>query len=69
MYVSPFFMLQNLLLQFFRLQFENVLKEVVNGKRLSASKMTNLTDIAMKNMEVHSATPNYLQPNLLIESI
>lgn len=56
MYVSPFFMLQNLLLQFFRLQFENVLKEVVNGKRLSASKMTNLTDIAMKNMEVHSAT-------------
>ena len=53
---SPFFMLRNLLLQFFHLQFENVLKEVVNGKRLSASKMTNLTDIAMKNMEVHSAT-------------
>ncbi|KJA28043.1 hypothetical protein HYPSUDRAFT_178187 [Hypholoma sublateritium FD-334 SS-4] len=31
--------------------FESVLREVVNGKRLSASKMMNLTDIAMKNME------------------
>ncbi|KAF8967598.1 hypothetical protein BDZ97DRAFT_1916551 [Flammula alnicola] len=32
-------------------EFEAILKEVVNAKRLSASKMTNLTDIAMKNME------------------
>ncbi|KDR80698.1 hypothetical protein GALMADRAFT_241098 [Galerina marginata CBS 339.88] len=32
-------------------EFEMLLKEVVNAKRLSASKMANLTDIAMKNME------------------
>lgn len=32
--------------------FEAILKEVVNGKRLSASKVTNLTDIALKIMEV-----------------
>ncbi|KAF8202289.1 hypothetical protein BJ912DRAFT_436157 [Pholiota molesta] len=32
-------------------EFEGLLKEVVNAKRLSASKMTNLTDLAMKNME------------------
>ncbi|KAF8906257.1 hypothetical protein CPB84DRAFT_1675769, partial [Gymnopilus junonius] len=32
-------------------EFETVLKELVNSKRLSASKMTRLTDIAMKNME------------------
>ncbi|PPQ69826.1 LOW QUALITY PROTEIN: hypothetical protein CVT26_014204 [Gymnopilus dilepis] len=32
-------------------EFETLLKEVVNAKRLSASKMTGLTDIAMKNME------------------
>jgi len=31
--------------------FESTLKEVVKAKRLSASKMTKLTEIAMKNME------------------
>ncbi|KAF7309904.1 CID domain-containing protein [Mycena indigotica] len=31
-------------------EFEASLKEVVNAKRLSASKMNNLTDIAMKSM-------------------
>ncbi|KAF9530464.1 hypothetical protein CPB83DRAFT_810869 [Crepidotus variabilis] len=31
--------------------FESLLKDVVNAKRLSASKMTALTDIALKNME------------------
>ncbi|KAF9240661.1 hypothetical protein BU15DRAFT_87564 [Melanogaster broomeanus] len=31
--------------------FENTLKEVVNAKRLSASKMTRLTEIAMKSLE------------------
>jgi len=30
--------------------FEKILKEVVNAKRLSASKMNSITDIAMKNM-------------------
>ncbi|KAJ3514722.1 hypothetical protein NLJ89_g2215 [Agrocybe chaxingu] len=32
-------------------EFETILKEVVNAKRLSASKMTQLTDLAMKNMD------------------
>jgi hypothetical protein len=32
--------------------FEPLLKEVVTAKRLSASKMSKLTDIALKNMEV-----------------
>ncbi|KAH0836719.1 hypothetical protein J3R83DRAFT_8448 [Lanmaoa asiatica] len=31
--------------------FENTLKEVVNAKRLSASKMNRLTEIAMKSLE------------------
>ncbi|KIJ65586.1 hypothetical protein HYDPIDRAFT_87899 [Hydnomerulius pinastri MD-312] len=31
--------------------FENTLKEVVNAKRLSASKMTKLTEIAMKSLQ------------------
>ncbi|KAJ7066531.1 hypothetical protein C8F01DRAFT_1123607 [Mycena amicta] len=31
-------------------EFESALKEVVNAKRLSASKMNNLTDIALKSM-------------------
>ncbi|KAF7315204.1 CID domain-containing protein [Mycena indigotica] len=31
-------------------EFETSLKEVVNAKRLSASKMNNLTDLAMKSM-------------------
>ncbi|KAG9313047.1 hypothetical protein JVU11DRAFT_6487 [Chiua virens] len=31
--------------------FENTLKEIVNAKRLSASKMSKLTDIAMKSLE------------------
>ncbi|KAG1740035.1 hypothetical protein EDB19DRAFT_1709923, partial [Suillus lakei] len=31
--------------------FENTLKDVVNAKRLSASKMTKLTDIALKSVE------------------
>ncbi|KAG0709368.1 hypothetical protein DFH29DRAFT_842119 [Suillus ampliporus] len=31
--------------------FENTLKDVVNAKRLSASKMTKLTEIAMKSVE------------------
>jgi protein NRD1 len=35
-------------------EFEALLKEVVLAKRLSASKMNNLTDIAMRNMEVRS---------------
>lgn len=33
-------------------EFESLLKDVVLAKRLSASKMSNLTDIAMKSMEV-----------------
>jgi len=33
-------------------EFESLLKDVVNAKRLSASKMTGLTDLAMKNMKV-----------------
>ncbi|KAF8159482.1 hypothetical protein B0H34DRAFT_406112 [Crassisporium funariophilum] len=32
-------------------EFEVILKEVVNAKRLSASKMIALTDLAMKNLE------------------
>ncbi|KAG6868741.1 hypothetical protein C0993_011320 [Termitomyces sp. T159_Od127] len=32
-------------------EFESLLKDVVLAKRLSASKMSNLTDIAMKSME------------------
>ncbi|KIM44694.1 hypothetical protein M413DRAFT_442649 [Hebeloma cylindrosporum] len=32
-------------------EFETLLKEVVLAKRLSASKMNNLTDIAVRNME------------------
>ncbi|CAK5267655.1 unnamed protein product [Mycena citricolor] len=32
------------------LEFETALKEVVNAKRLSASKMNNLTEIALKSM-------------------
>ncbi|TFK39832.1 hypothetical protein BDQ12DRAFT_681310 [Crucibulum laeve] len=32
-------------------EFESVLKEVVNAKRLSASKMSKLTEIALKSME------------------
>ncbi|KAH9479400.1 Protein NRD1 [Psilocybe cubensis] len=32
-------------------EFESILKEAVNSKRLSASKITNLTEIAMRNME------------------
>ncbi|KAG6856555.1 hypothetical protein H0H87_003237 [Tephrocybe sp. NHM501043] len=32
-------------------EFETILKDVVQAKRLSASKMTALTDIAMKSME------------------
>ncbi|KAG6861442.1 hypothetical protein C0995_016533 [Termitomyces sp. Mi166 len=32
-------------------EFESVLKDVVLAKRLSASKMSNLTDIALKSME------------------
>lgn len=32
--------------------FETTLKDVVKGKRLSASKMTALTEIALKSMEV-----------------
>lgn len=32
--------------------FENTLKDVVNAKRLSASKMTKLTEIALKSVEV-----------------
>jgi len=32
--------------------FENTLKDVVNAKRLSASKMTRLTEIVMKSLEV-----------------
>jgi len=31
--------------------FETLLKDIVNSKRLSASKMTKLTEIAVKNME------------------
>lgn len=33
-------------------EFEALLKEVVLAKRLSASKMNSLTDIAVRNMEV-----------------
>ncbi|KAJ7446765.1 hypothetical protein FB451DRAFT_787082 [Mycena latifolia] len=32
-------------------EFESALKEVVHAKRLSASKMNNLTDIALKSMQ------------------
>ena len=32
--------------------FESILKEVVQAKRLSASKMVKLTEIALKSMEV-----------------
>ncbi|KDQ61538.1 hypothetical protein JAAARDRAFT_30988 [Jaapia argillacea MUCL 33604] len=32
-------------------EFESALKDVVQGKRLSASKMTKLTDIALKSMK------------------
>jgi hypothetical protein len=32
--------------------FENTLKDVVNAKRLSQSKMNRLTEIAMKSLEV-----------------
>ena len=37
--------------------FEVLLKEVVNGKRVSVSRMGKLTDIAMKNMEVRGYLP------------
>lgn len=33
-------------------EFETALKEVVTAKRLSQSKMTSLTEIALKCMEV-----------------
>jgi hypothetical protein len=36
--------------------FENTLKDVVNAKRLSASKMTKLTDITLKSVEVRVKT-------------
>ncbi|KAG5638135.1 hypothetical protein H0H81_001654 [Sphagnurus paluster] len=32
-------------------EFESILKEVVHAKRLSASKMTKLTEIALKSMQ------------------
>jgi len=35
-------------------EFEELLKEVVNAKRLSASKMDKLTELAMKCMEVRA---------------
>ncbi|KAG6825500.1 hypothetical protein H0H92_003487 [Tricholoma furcatifolium] len=35
-------------------EFESILKDVVQAKRLSASKMSKMTDIAMKSMEVRS---------------
>lgn len=42
---------------FSRMQgFESTLKEVVNAKRLSASKMATLTEIALKCMEVRHST-------------
>lgn len=41
-----------LLTQIHPQEFESLLKEVVTGKRLSASKMSKLTDIAMKYVEV-----------------
>ena len=34
--------------------FESTLKDVVNAKRLSASKMSTLTDIALKCMKVRA---------------
>lgn len=37
-------------------EFEPLLKEVVSAKRLSASKMTRLTDIALKSMEVRAVS-------------
>jgi len=48
--------------------FESTLKEVVHAKRLSASKMGKLTDIALKSMEVRTAfvpLHNTLITNLL----
>lgn len=33
-------------------EFESTLEEVVNAKRLSASKMARLTEIAMKALQV-----------------
>ncbi|EEB91395.1 hypothetical protein MPER_10247, partial [Moniliophthora perniciosa FA553] len=32
-------------------EFESLLKEIVQAKRLSASKMSKLTEIALKSME------------------
>lgn len=37
--------------------FESTLKDVVNAKRLSASKMGTLTDIALKCMKVRAVIP------------
>ena len=33
-------------------EFESLLKDVVNAKRLSASKISSLTDLVLKNVEV-----------------
>ena len=33
-------------------EFESLLKDVVNAKRLSASKISSLTDLVVKNVEV-----------------
>jgi len=44
--------------------FEATLKEVVQAKRLSASKMTKLTEIAMKSLSVRQ--PAFLAPLLCL---
>ena len=49
--VNPLILLTLLILHSFQ-DFENTLKDVVNAKRLSQSKMNRLTEIAMKSLEV-----------------
>jgi len=40
--------------------FESILKEVVQAKRLSASKMGKLTEIALRSMDVRPSFTFYL---------
>ena len=39
-------------------EFEALLNDVVHSKRLSASKMNKLTEIAMKSLEVRRSNPS-----------
>lgn len=46
--------------------FEATLKEVVQAKRLSASKMAKLTDISMKSLSVREGKFTALFPCLIL---